>query len=123
MANPFEKYLGKEDRLQSQIIKYLDYQHRDIIYTHPNNEGKRTAYERFKLKILGVKAGVPDLLIFNPNNSYNGLAIELKIKYNKPTASQVKWLEDLKLCGWYCTIGKDFDSVKELINKYKKNEL
>lgn len=123
MANPFEKYLGKEDKLQSSIIKYLDYKHKDIIYTHPSNEGKRTAYERFKLKILGVKAGVPDLLIFNPNKNYNGLAIELKIKYNKATPSQIKWLQDLELCGWFCTIGRDFDSVVELINKYKNNEL
>jgi len=123
MANPYEKYLGKEDKLQSSIIKYLDYRHKNVIYTHPSNEGKRTSYERFKLKILGVKAGVPDLLIFNPNKSYNGLAIELKIKYNKPTPKQIKWLTDLEACGWYTTIGKDFDSVIELIEKYLKDEL
>ena len=123
MANPFEKYLGKEDKFQRAVIKYLDYQHKEVIYTHPNNEGRRTAYERFKLKVLGVKAGVPDLLIFNPNDKYNGLAIELKIKYNQPTKSQIKWLTDLEKCGWFTAVGRDFESVKELINKYLNHEL
>ena len=31
------------------------------------------------MKFLGSKAGVPDVMIFTPNDTYNGLAIELKV--------------------------------------------
>ena len=70
-----------------------------------------------------MKAGVPDLLIFTPNKKYNGLAIELKIGYNKPTDSQKKWLSDLKKCNWYTCVEKDFDIAVKLINQYFSNDL
>ena len=123
MANPYAKYLGAEDKLQHAVVRYLDAVHPDLIYTHPSNEGRRTPFERYKLKILGVKAGVPDILIFTPNKKYNGLAIELKVKYNKPTETQAAWLERLKRCNWHSSVQKNLDDVIGLINKYKKNEL
>jgi hypothetical protein len=123
MANPYEKYLGKEDVLQHKLVRFLTYNYPNAIFTHPNNEGRRTKFERFKVKYLGMKAGVPDLLIFTPNEKYNGLAIELKIGYNKPTDSQKKWLADLKKCNWYTCVEKDFDIAVKLINQYFSNDL
>jgi hypothetical protein len=123
MANPYDKWLGKEDVLQHKIIKYLEFNYPKSIWTHVGNEGRRTKFERFKIKYLGVKAGVPDVLIFTPNKKYNGLAIELKIGYNKPTDTQKKWLSDLKKCNWFCCVQKDFDSAVNLINQYFKNDL
>ena len=97
MANPYEKYLGGEDKLQRAIINYLQMQYPDAIFTHPMNEGKRTKFEQYKMKYLGAKPGIPDLLIFTPNNVFSGLAVELKYKYNKPTDNQKKWLKCLKI--------------------------
>ena len=123
MANPYEKYLGGEDKLQRAIINYLTMQYSDAIFTHPMNEGKRTKFEQYKMKYLGAKPGIPDLLIFTPNAHFSGLAVELKYKYNKPTDNQKKWLKWLENCKWAVYWTNNFDDCVNVIDKYFKNEL
>lgn len=122
-VNPFLKYLGKEDVLQNKVMRYLDIKYPKSLYTHVANEGKRTPFEQFKMKFLGTKRGVPDILIFTPNKTKNGLAIELKVKYNKPTESQMTWLIKLKDNNWYTCWLNDYEKCIATIDKYFKNEL
>ena len=100
-TNPYQKYLKGEDLLQRAVINYIQMQYPNAIFTHPMNEGKRSPFEQYKLKYLGTKPGIPDLLIFTPNSKRSGLAIELKYKYNKPTPKQKEWLKWLKKCNDY----------------------
>jgi len=55
-----------------------------------------------KAKALGVKKGVPDILIFEqPSDRIIGLAIELKREDGGcTTKEQRKFLEDLRNHGW-----------------------
>ena len=122
MANSFHKYLSGEDRLQHAVIVFLQMQYPNALWTHIPNEGRRTPFERFKLKHLGTKAGVPDLMIFTPNKHYNGLAIELKYKKNKPTANQKIWLDKLSKNNWLAVWLNDYDDCINLINKYFADE-
>tara|TARA_B100000212_G_C27108282_1_gene419421 strand:+ start:202 stop:576 length:375 start_codon:yes stop_codon:yes gene_type:complete len=122
MANPFDKYLGKEDKMQNKVMNYIRNKYSNAIYTHISNEGRRSPFERYKMKILGSKAGLPDIMIFNPNKFYNGLAIELKIGYNKPSENQKKWLQDLEKAGWHATWSNDLDKVITTIDNYFNNE-
>ena len=80
MSNPYQKYLTKEHKLQHAVITYLKFNYPGKLFTHVPNEGKRSRWEQFLIKYLGVSPGVPDLMIFDPNDKYNGLAIEFKIK-------------------------------------------
>lgn len=121
--NPYFKYLGAEDRLQRSVMEYVYTAYPDTVMTHPMNEGKRSKFERFKMKYLMVSSGVPDILIFTPNNKYNGLAIELKTGYNKPTQNQKAWLNRLKTCDWYAIWLNNFDDCKLVIDQYFKNAL
>ena len=75
------------------------------------------------IKYLGVSPGVPDLMIFDPNDKYNGLAIEFKIKYNKPTENQDRWLKELKTRKWASYVIYSYEDGVELIDKYFKNVL
>ena len=120
MANPYYKYLGKEDILQHNVMKYLSIQYPTALFTHIPNEGKRTKFEQFKLKYLGTKAGVPDVMVFTPNQFKGGLAIELKAGYNKPTENQKLWLDMLKNANWDVYWSNSFDECKEIIDKYFK---
>lgn len=122
MANAFDKYLTGEDKLQHAVILYLQMQYPEALWTHTPNEGRRTPFERYKLKYLGAKSGVPDLMIFTPNDYYNGLAIELKYKKNKPTANQKKWLDDLANNNWLAVWLNDYEQCINLIDKYFANE-
>ncbi len=122
MSNPFDKYLGKEDRLQNKVMNYLSYNYPSALFTHISNEGKRSPFERYKMKVLGAKPGVPDVMIFTPNKFYNGLAIELKVGYNKPSDNQKKWLKSLENAKWKAIWLNDFDKIITTIDSYFKNE-
>lgn len=119
--NPYRKYLKGEDLLQREVINYLELVYPNAVFTHPMNEGKRSPFEQYKLKFLGTKPGIPDLLIFTPNENRGGLAIELKYKYNKPTPSQKEWLKWLKNCNWEATWHNNFDDCIKTIDEYFKN--
>ena len=118
LANPFEKYLSIEDKLQHSVMEYIGFQYPNVYAIHVANEGKRSPFERFKFKYLGGKAGVPDILIFRSNGIRNGLAIELKVGYNKPTDSQKESLEKLRKENWECHWTNDYDKTIEIIDKY-----
>jgi hypothetical protein len=119
--NPFMKYLGKEDILQNKVMSYIKYNYPSTLYTHVSNEGKRTPFEQYKMKFLGSKAGLPDIMIFTPNKEYNGLAIELKVGYNKPTNNQKYWLDQLQKNNWRSCWYNNYEDVINEINNYLKN--
>jgi hypothetical protein len=106
----------KEDNLQMQVAKYLDLL--GLVWSHVANERRTSPQAGRRLKAKGVKSGVPDCLIFTPSTQYKGLAIELKIYPNKPTANQKKWLKTLELFGWCVKVCYSFDEAKEIIDKY-----
>lgn len=69
---------------------------------------------------MGFKAGVPDVMIFEPsrNGRFVGLAIELKHGGNKTTAAQVEWLSKLYKKGWQTVVHSDFYIAKREIDAY-----
>lgn len=66
-----------------------------VLYAVPNG-GKRDAITGAKLKAEGARAGVSDIHLPVPLHGYSGLWIELKIKPNKPTDAQIRWIEQMK---------------------------
>lgn len=120
----FEPYEGKEDDLQKVCIRYLSY-YPSLFYCHVPNGGNRSAKEGAKFKAMGVRAGMPDLLIFNPSTidglPYIGLAIELKVKGGKLRPNQREALQILKSLGWYIQVVYSFDEFEDLVERYVKN--
>ena len=106
----------KEDDLQKAVAKYLDLN--NYLWCHVANERKTSFQAGARLKSKGVKSGVPDCLNFEPKGVYIGLAIELKIKPNKTTKNQNKWLKNLSNKGWKCDVAYSFDEFEEIINSY-----
>ena len=108
----------KEDDLQMQVASYLDLL--NVTWCHVANERKAKPQAGARLKRKGVKSGVPDCLIFDCCNGFNGLAIELKIKPNKPTVNQLGWLLSLEDIGWKTWTCYTFEDAKETIDEYLK---
>lgn len=116
--NPFEKYLTEEDRLHIGLLEYIRLQYPKALVHHSANEGKRTPFEQFKIKRLGLKKGFPDLIIiFNGRN----LALELKTSKGKPSDEQEAWIEVLQAHGWTGQITYGFDEAKEVVDKFCKS--
>ena len=70
---------------------------------------------------MGVVSGMPDIMIFHKNSKYCGLAIELKVGYNKPTENQLSCLKRLKMANWRAEWSNDLDAVMILIDNYMKD--
>lgn len=116
----FEPYEGKEDDLQVACMRWLQYAHPDVLAFHVPNGGKRNAREGAKFKRMGVKAGVPDVLLLTPKQGFNGFAIELKVKGGKLSANQKERLNDFKTCHWKTAVCYSFDEFEYLVNDYLK---
>lgn len=130
--------MPREDDLQEAVAKYLNYQYPKILWCHIANErqtevkiskkGKAYTPRGSKLKRMGVRAGMPDIMVFERRRistlgnvlleDFSGLAIELKIKGGKIQDSQWKVLEQLGEAGWSTNICYSFDEAKEVIDAY-----
>lgn len=73
-----------------------------LFYCHVPNEGKRRRGAAGRLKAEGLKAGMPDYLIFDrPENGRYGVALELKRRVgSRPTKAQLAVLERFRIHRW-----------------------
>lgn len=119
--NPdFKKYVGTEDNFQKAVARYLD--NIGAFWFHCPNGGSRNAIEASKLKAMGVKAGIPDCLILDQRKGYSGMAIELKVGYNKPSEHQLSIFDKLVAAGWMVCVSWSLDEVIEMIDFYYENK-
>lgn len=91
---------SQEHYEQTAVIEWKNwnlkkYPELSCLFAIPNG-GKRHAITALKLKQEGVMAGVPDLCLPVARGGYNALFIEMKVKPNKPTTSQLEWHKRLK---------------------------
>jgi hypothetical protein len=70
----------------------------DYLFSVPNG-GRYTKIQGARLKALGVKSGVHDLMVNVSRGTYHGLDIELKAGKNKLSDKQVIWANRMKLAG------------------------
>ncbi len=88
---------------------------------HPANGGSRNAIEGVKLKRMGVKRGVPDIILPMARKSYHGLVIELKRvdgSLADLSVEQADWLDWFKGQGWFTDVALGFEEAKRIILEY-----
>jgi hypothetical protein len=88
---------------------------------HPANGGSRNAIEGAKLKRMGVKRGVSDIIMPVARKSYHGLVIELKRVDGKEadvSPEQRDWLEWFKKAGWSTHVAFGFEQAKAIVLEY-----
>lgn len=115
---PNTAYQMREDEEQKAIAEYLD--RRGVLWCHVPNEGKRSYRTAAHLHAMGLKSGVPDIIIFEPRNGYHGLAIEMKVGDNKPTAEQKHWLRSLIERGYKAGVCYSAESAIKVVERYLK---
>lgn len=117
----------REDDLQVACMRYMAYQYPHIMAIHVPNGGNRNPREAARLKSMGVKPGVPDILIFHRmidgsdpecDHVWSGLAIELKVPPNKVTASQQEVMHKLEQESWITRVCTSFDQFKKEVDGY-----
>ena len=116
MKPKYKKYIGKEDDFQKSLASYLD--SLNVLWFHSPNEIKAKPQYMVKRREMGVKSGVPDVCILEPNRYYHGLFIELKVGYNKTSDNQKKWVQDLNERGYKTCVSYSLDECIEIVNNY-----
>lgn len=91
-----------------------------VLYCAVPNGGERHPLVAQKMKLEGVKAGVPDLLIFDrPPRSINvrGVAVEMKqIDKGDVTENQARWHEMLQAQGWIVIVAHGAHEALKALN-------
>jgi hypothetical protein len=82
------------------------------------NGGLRDKRNAVNLKREGVKAGVPDIFLPVPSGSYHGLFVEMKWSKNKPSESQLEFIESATGQGYKCVIAYSAEEALSEIDKY-----
>ena len=86
---------------------------------HVPNGGSRHIAEASKLRRLGVRAGVPDLLLPVAVAPYHGLWIEMKRrKGGQVSADQHGWMDALRAEGYAVAVARGADEAIEVIIAY-----
>ncbi len=106
-------------RLQPEVNAYL--------FHIPNGE-KREAHTGSLLKALGVKPGIPDLMLALPNGRYAGLFIELKRKKGYSISlHQEEWIKKLNEVGYKAVFAYGAEDairqVEEYMREYRLNPI
>lgn len=121
--NPFTKYLSSEDVIHIEIYKWLIDKYPAFLITHYPNEGKRTPFERWKAKILGIKSGMPDIMIYQPfktneNLRKSGIALEVKDEKGTLSKNQKECLKRLQYHDWLCFVVKSLEEAQIIAKTY-----
>lgn len=111
-----------EDDLQIacfQWVELMRHQYKILTWlVHVPNGGKRPRGAAGRLKAMGVKKGVLDVILPLPYNGWAGLAIELKVGSNKPTEEQEDWLAVFAAAGYYTAVCYDFASFQKHVTTF-----
>ena len=74
------------------------------------------------MKLTGYKKGFPDLFFYEPQQGFNGLAVELKRYNGRATPEQKKWKEQLLERGYKSVIARVREACLEEIRSYLKED-
>ena len=107
-----------ESQEMEALATWLDA--RGVVWFHPFNEGRRTVHRGAQLKRIGLKAGVPDVIIMSKLPKYpsiRGVAVELKRTHGSTTSQeQHAWLQAMTACGWMTFVAKGAKSAIEFLS-------
>lgn len=102
-----------EDQLQKAVVRALAVNARsDAIYWHTPNGGSRNAIEAAKLKGMGTRAGIPDILILCNSQLYG---LELKTERGRLSPLQRLMLDELRRAGARVAVSYGLDDALEKI--------
>jgi hypothetical protein len=100
----------EEDRLQIAIIGHLEWRLMPgVLWWHTPNGGKRSPATAARMKRLGVKPGVADLMFLLPGGT--AAALELKAKGGAQSKAQKDWQAACEALGVPYVVTSNLDTA------------
>lgn len=109
---------GSEASIQQAICNYLDAKYPRILYCASAGGMRTSMKQAIKMKMTGYRKGFPDMFIYKANDSFNGLAMEVKKKGGVVSPHQKEWLNRLKEGGYYSCVVYNLDDAIQIIDSY-----
>jgi len=116
--SPIEEPDRSEDDEQRQLIQWCRLDPRLQFLFHIANENTAGIKWGIRNRQLGVKSGVPDLMLPIPAGGYHGLFVELKTKRGKVSPNQQRWLDALNTFGYKAVVCYGWESARDEITAY-----
>ena len=113
---------GSGDPVQSSSISDKTARGAALLESVAEKKAWISCVEAAHFKRLGVKAGVPDLLLPYPVGDHHGLWIELKSLSGKPSPAQREWILWLREQGYCAYICRGADAAIRCIEAYIGND-
>jgi hypothetical protein len=105
-----------EEAIQRAVFAHLRVRAAPGVFAfHPANGGYRRPVEAARLKGLGVRAGVPDVIALHRGHVY---AIEIKTEHGKAIADQLQAIEDIRAAGGHAQICHGLDRALEALEAW-----
>jgi len=91
-----------EDAIQRAVFEHIALRGAAGLFAfHPANGGYRHSVEAARMKGLGARPGVPDLIAIHRGQVF---AIELKADHGRATDAQLQAIEDIRAAGGHAQI-------------------
>jgi hypothetical protein len=118
-----EAWQDSEDSLQKDCAEFLKKLLKknnldQELFWHTPSEGIRKPQYRAKLKLMGFRAGIPDITLALPKAEYHGFYCELKKAGNSPSEDQKKMMTALSKQGYLCVVINDFETFCNTLTYY-----
>jgi hypothetical protein len=113
---PMKLQPQREDAIQRAVFEHLAVRGVPRLFAfHPANGGYRLPVEAARLKELGVRPGVPDVITFHRGQLY---AIELKREGGRATDAQLQAIEDIRAAGGHAQVYCGLDSALAVLEDW-----
>lgn len=103
------------------VLQECVYPELELMYHIPNG-GYRNKAEAARLKMEGVKPGVPDICLPVARGGYHGLYIEMKVKGNTTSEAQKRWIRLLKAQDYFVIVCYGQEEAIQVIVNYLKQK-
>ena len=103
---------------QKQLIQWCRTDPRLQYLFHIPNESVGGRGWLVRNRQMGVKSGVPDLMLPIPRNGYHGLFIEMKTVGGRLSEHQKKWIEALNQLGYLAVVAYGWEDARCKILNY-----
>ena len=105
-----------EQALQIAACDFIEKAAPGLLFFHPANGGARSKVEGAIFKAMGVRKGVPDLVILLPNAGAG--FIELKAGKGVLSPAQKQWRDDLRARGYAWAEARSLEEVEDILGRW-----
>lgn len=112
----------KEADEQRQLIQYARGKPWGQFLFHIANESVGGYGWMVRNRQMGMRKGVPDLMLPVPMKGYHGLFIELKTDSGRLSEEQRRWLNALNKFGYLAVMCRGWEQARDEIERYMEGD-